>query len=165
MIIRKKIVILQNKKGTKSPFFVNIFVMEEAILSRLQTILPKGLFTVKVKTSKQNNNITVFMDGDYGVSIEDCGKVSRELENWLAKIPEVPDNFTLNVSSAGLSEPLVYLRQFKKNVNRNLSVHYEGNAYKGTLVYVDNEKIWLTGDKENHQAFYLSLVENAQINL
>ena len=53
-------------------------------------------------------------------------------------------DFSLQVMSAGLSEPLKLPRQYKKNVGRELEVTTEGGeVIKGELLEADEEKIVL----------------------
>lgn len=139
--------------------------MENTIFKKVETILPQDLYCIKVKVSKNNNNITVYLDGDYGVSIEDCGQISHQLKEWLDEKPEIPEDYTLNVSSAGLSEPLKWPRQYKKNVNRDLKIRVSEAEIKGRLIYADEKKIWLkTGKKENEE-FTINQIDNAIIDV
>lgn len=139
--------------------------MKEAITRYLISILPEDYFVLKVKISSNNHKIGVYLDGDYGVSIDDCGKVSRQLEEWLEEKPEVPEDYTLDISSAGLEEPLSYIRQLKKNVNRQLIIHEEATKYKGKLIYVDNEQFWLKPDKGETKAFLWNQIEKAKVDV
>jgi ribosome maturation factor RimP len=82
------------------------------------------------------NRISVFIDGDRGVSIEDCRKISRSLEE---RLNEGPGNFELSVSSPGLDRPLKFLRQYKKNIGRGMEiVTVNGEKVEGILLSVDD---------------------------
>ena len=64
---------------------------------------------------KPINNIKVFLDGDSGITIEKCVQVNRKLYRMLEEAAFFPaGDFSLEVSSAGLDEPLKSLRQYKK---------------------------------------------------
>jgi ribosome maturation factor RimP len=52
--------------------------------------------------------------GKGGVSVDQCAKVSRELEPWLDAHPEVPEWYVLEVSSPGLERPLNRLRDWER---------------------------------------------------
>ena len=72
------------------------------------------------------------MDGDDEVSLSDCIKISRVIEHNLDR--EVVD-FSLEVTSAGVGEPLFNRRQYLKNIGRKLKVEIPaGNNFQGTLV-------------------------------
>ncbi len=139
--------------------------MKEPITRYLNLVLPEDVFVVKIKVSSNFQKIGVYLDGDYGISIDDCVKISRRLEEWLEEKPEVPEDYTLNVSSAGLEEPLTSIRQLKKNVNRKLIVHEEGNKSKGKLIYVDNQRIWLKPDKGEAKGFFWKQIEKAKVDI
>lgn len=80
------------------------------------------------------NRISVFVDGDHGVTIEDCRKISRSLA---ARLNEGYENFELNVSSPGLDQPLKLYRQYKKNIGRGMEiVTVKGEKVEGILLNV-----------------------------
>ena len=70
-----------------------------------------SLYLIDLKI-KGNNEIVVIIDGDEGVSVQDCINVSRKVEHNLDREEE---DFSLEVMSAGATEPLVNKRQYKKN--------------------------------------------------
>lgn len=76
------------------------------------------LFLISLKISA-GNDIVVTLDGDQGVSLQDCLDASRAIENNLDREEE---DFSLQVMSGGLSEPLTNSRQFVKNMGRDLDV-------------------------------------------
>jgi ribosome maturation factor RimP len=79
-------------------------------------------FLVEVRI-RPTNNITVFLDGDKGISIERCVAYNRQLYKQIEETGLFPaDDFSLEVSSPGLDEPLKLLRQYKKNVGRKVEV-------------------------------------------
>jgi ribosome maturation factor RimP len=83
---------------------------------------------ISVSTS---NRIMVFIDGVNGVSIDDCVSVSRAIEHQLDRDTE---DFELEVSSAGLDQPLKVPRQFTKNLERNVVVTLsDGSKITGKL--------------------------------
>src|SRR5688572_21038174 len=74
------------------------------------------LFLVEVRI-KPTNNIKVFIDGDKGVSIEKLVHYNRRLYKQIEENNMYADgNFSLEVSSPGLDEPLKLHRQYLKNV-------------------------------------------------
>ncbi len=97
------------------------------------------LFLVDLKIGK-DNKISVFIDGDNGVTIQNCIDLSRKIESNFDR--EVED-FELSVFSSGVGEPLKLNRQYKKNIGRNIEVitNEEGEKVVGELLMVDEEKI------------------------
>jgi ribosome maturation factor RimP len=49
-----------------------------------------------------------------GVTVQDCARVSRGLEEWLDAAPELSERYTLEVSSPGVERPLVRRRDFER---------------------------------------------------
>ena len=94
----------------------------------------KDIYLVDLKISA-GNDVVVILDGDESLSIQDCLDASRAIEFNLDR-EEV--DFSLQVMSAGLSEPLKLPRQYKKNVGRELEVTTEEE-----LLEADEEKIVL----------------------
>ncbi|MDA8931144.1 ribosome assembly cofactor RimP [Flavobacteriaceae bacterium] len=88
------------------------------------------LIDFKVTTDKK---ISVVLDGDTGVTLQDCMNVSRAIEHNLDK--ETID-FGLDVASAGATTPLVMPRQYKKNLQRSLTVRTENEVVEGNLIQI-----------------------------
>jgi ribosome maturation factor RimP len=84
---------------------------------------------------KPTNNIKIFVDTDAGISIDNCIKVNRGLYKRIEEEGLFPEgDFSLEVSSPGIGEPLLLTRQYQKNVGRSLSVRLkEGQQLIGNL--------------------------------
>ncbi|WP_117882273.1 ribosome assembly cofactor RimP [Aureibaculum luteum] len=108
-------------------------LVEEAIQEN-----PK-LFLIDLKISP-DNTITIIVDGDEGVSIKECMRISRSVDSNLDR--ETTD-FSLEVSSPGLSEPFVNNRQYYKNLGKNLEVQTETDKFEGKLLEANDEAITL----------------------
>ena len=79
-------------------------------------------FLVEIRV-KPTNNVKLFLDGDQGVIIEKCISWNRALYKKIEEDNLFPNgDFSLEVSSPGLDEPLKLLRQYKKNVGRPVEV-------------------------------------------
>ena len=72
---------------------------------------------------KPINNIKVFIDGDQGVGIDKLVQYNRRLYRQLEEENFYPNgDFSLEVSSPGLEEPLKLHRQYLKNIGRFVEV-------------------------------------------
>src|SRR5215212_12272024 len=79
-------------------------------------------FLVEVRI-KPTNNIKVFIDADEGVILSDLIEYNRKLYKQLEESNLFPDgDFSLEVSSPGLDEPLKLFRQYRKNIGRYLDI-------------------------------------------
>ena len=120
----------------------------EAVIKRVEKEIQDILaanpehFLVEIKV-KPTNNIKVFIDGDKGVGIGDLAKYNRALYKELEEAALFPEgDFSLEVSSAGLGEPLKMHRQYVKNLNRFVEVtQLEGQKIEGMLTAVDETGI------------------------
>ena len=100
----------------------------------------EDLFLIDLKIST-GDDVTVILDGDKGVSVQDCLDASRAIE---FNMDREEHDFSLQVMSAGLSEPLAIPRQFKKNIGREIEVLLnDSTKIEGELAKVDEEKITL----------------------
>jgi ribosome maturation factor RimP len=80
------------------------------------------IFIVNLKL-KPTNNIKVFLDADGGLSIDKSAKVNRRLYALIEESGMFPDgDFSLEVSSPGVDEPLISVRQYRKNIGRTVAV-------------------------------------------
>lgn len=87
-----------------------------------------------------DNKIKVVLDGDNGVNLEDCIEISRAIEHNLDREEE---DFSLEVTSAGATSPLVIPRQYKKNLGRKIKVKTSNGEVEGNLVAATDEAITL----------------------
>ncbi|MFV0566645.1 MAG: ribosome assembly cofactor RimP [Flavobacteriaceae bacterium] len=91
--------------------------------------------------SVQNNaDIKVVIDGDKGVLVEDCMFISRAIEHNLDREEH---DFSLEVMSAGATQPLVNNRQYAKHIGRDLSVKTAAENFEGTLTQTAENTITL----------------------
>lgn len=87
-----------------------------------------------------DNTIKVVLDGDKGVTLQDCMDVSRAIEHNLDREEE---DFSLEVASAGATSPLKMPRQYTKNIGRELKVRTDSGELEGTLVQATENNITL----------------------
>jgi ribosome maturation factor RimP len=101
-----------------------------------------SLFLVEIRL-KPTNNIKVYIDGDQGVSIDKLTQFNRKLYRHLEEESMFPNgDFSLEVSSPGLDEPLKLHRQYQKNIGRSVEVlNKEGVKLEGKLLTVGEEDI------------------------
>lgn len=102
-------------------------------------------FVVDVIASFKSSpkKLLVILDGDKGITIDDCAEVSRKLSDALDKNNLVDGAFLLEVSTPGLDQPLKNKRQYVKNVGRNIKVKTKVNSVEGKLSNVLENSIEL----------------------
>lgn len=85
------------------------------------------------------NKILVEVDGDTGINLKECIRISRHVEHNLDREEE---DFSLEVTSVDIGKPLKVVRQYQKNIGRVLSVKTtDGEKIEGTLVSIDEDQI------------------------
>ena len=100
------------------------------------------LVNVDVSPGKGAKKLQVYLDGDQGISIDVCAEISRALSHRLDEEDLIDGKFTLEVSSPGLSQPLLLKRQYVKNVGRHVKVWLnDDKTVQGELLAVGNEQI------------------------
>lgn len=102
--------------------------------------LNNGVYIVELKINN-GNQIFLELDKEEGsIAIEDCISVSRNIEHNLDREEE---DFSLEVSSAGIDQPFRVLKQYKKNIGREVKVQTfeHGKQIEGVLKSADEEQI------------------------
>ena len=82
----------------------------------------ESIFLVELKVSS-SNQIEILIDSLQGISIKNCMSLSRHIEN---KLDREECDFSLQVASAGLSEPFKVFQQYKKSIGKNVNVFLKG---------------------------------------
>lgn len=96
------------------------------------------LFLIDLKINS-GNQILVTIDGDRSVSLEDCAAISRSVES---KLDREEEDFSIQVTSYGVTEPLKFSRQYKKNIGRKLKIKTkDSKKYKAKLTGADEDGI------------------------
>ena len=104
----------------------------ETVEKLLQRLLTDDIFLIEIKV-KPTNNIKIFLDADSGLGIEKCIRINRALYKQMEEMGMYPEgDFSLEVSSPGIGEPLKKHRQYVKNIGREVEV-------------VSNEDVTTTG--------------------
>ncbi len=91
-------------------------------------------FCVSVRI-KPTNNVKVFIDGDNGLAIEKCVRFNRKLYKLIEESGMYPEGeYSLELSSPGVDEPLKLNRQYTKNIGRNVEVVLTDDSVKEGLL-------------------------------
>ena len=99
-----------------------------------------SLFLVDL-TITETFKVTVTLDGDNGVNLQDCIDISRAIDNNLDREEQ---DYDLEVASAGVSTPLKMVRQYRKNIGRTLKVKTTTESIEAELEQVSDESIVLS---------------------
>ncbi|MBO9619345.1 MAG: ribosome assembly cofactor RimP [Niabella sp.] len=117
-----------------------IETIREKVVAQLTENPSHFLVDIRVKPT---NNFKVFIDGDKGVGIDDLVKYNRALYKQIEAEGYFPEgDFSLEVSSPGLDEPLKLHRQYIKNIGRDVEVTtLEGQKIEGKLLAANETEL------------------------
>ena len=98
---------------------------------------------------KPTNNVKVYLDADNGISIERLVQFNRRLYKEFEEEQVFPNNdFSLEISSPGLDEPLKLNRQYKKNIGRYVEVvQADGARAEGKLISAEDDRVIVEEEK------------------
>jgi ribosome maturation factor RimP len=122
---------------------------QSAALNHLESVIRTAFeegrcgdfFMVDLNVSPKKR-IVVYVDGDEGVSLESCTRISRALESILDEDPVLEGVYELEVSSPGVSRPLKFPRQYLKHKGRTLNITLaDGTKLEGQLTATGPESI------------------------
>jgi len=129
------------ERGLKVPSFYRKMlrnILEKELANCLKN--REDLFLIDLDIAL-GNSIKIIIDGDKGVSVDDCMYVSRFIEQ---SIDRDKHDFSLEVSSSGALTPLSSIRQYMKNIGRTLFVRTTNDTeYEAKLIDADSNQITL----------------------
>lgn len=137
----------ENERRGQSPLFYWIEMDIVRLIEQWasETLEGTSYFLVEVLQSKKGGLISVLIDGDEGVNIDECVRVNRYLSKKIDE--EIPDDFgafVVEVSSPGVDRPLKILRQYPQHIGRKLQFTLvDGQEKIGVLLAVEKELITL----------------------
>lgn len=138
---------------------------KEKVINLLNEALNENpsLFLIELKFLPENK-IYIEVDGDNGVSLKECIRINRGIENNLDREEE---DFSLEVTSPDVANPLKVQRQYLKNINRTLEVKLKDNSkVEGILKSVQDDLInleWKAREPKPIGKGKVTVVKNAAI--
>lgn len=110
-----------------------------------QNIDQESMFLVDIQI-RPSNIIVVEIDSDEGVCIDDCIALSKKIESQLDRDKE---DFELEVGSSGITTPFKVVRQYEKNIGKEVEVlTKKGIKLKGILKSCNDSQFIVTITKK-----------------
>ena len=106
---------------------LNLKVIEE-IKSLIEPIADAhDVFLIDVETRGERGSkvLEIFIDNIKGVTTAKCSDISREISEAMDKADLMKGKYYLNVSSPGLTRPLIFLKQYYKHIGRVVNLRYK----------------------------------------
>jgi ribosome maturation factor RimP len=149
-------------------------MMNEIAVKIKEFILPildrEGIHLVDLELRGYANNqvLSIFVDTDTGITLEQVANITREIEGILDLEDPIHGRYRLEVSSPGIDRPLTELWQFRKNIGRWLRVLYNDQNQKlektGLLKEIKEDRI-LLAEKKQELEIPLSQIIKAVIKI
>ena len=134
---------MKEGNADRSLLLLSDMSMEDQIEQRVNRLIgtEPDVFLVEVRI-KPTNNVKVFLDADNGISIDRLVQFNRRLYKEFEEEQVFPNNdFSLEISSPGLDEPLKLNRQYKKNIGRFVEVmQSDGAKTEGKLISAEERE-------------------------
>lgn len=111
------------------------------------------LVDVEYKKEGKNWFLRIYIDKEGGVTVDDCTRVSREIEDLIDVEEVVPSSYILEVSSPGLDRPLKREKDFlrfkgkRAHVTTYTPIH-EQKSFKGTIRDFQEDTLFLDIDSQ-----------------
>lgn len=126
------------------------------------------LVAVELQGAGGSSLLRLYIDGDKGVTIDDCALVSRQVSALLDVEDPITGDYTLEVSSPGIDRPLVEKAHFEKAIGERITVrsneHILGRRrFTGKLLGLSAETISIEVDGEIYEIVF-SMIEKAKLD-
>ena len=114
------------------------------------------LVDIVISAQKGPKKVLILLDGDEGINIDDCAKLSRKVGLIIEEEQIIEDAYRLEVSSPGLDHPIVLLRQYVKNIGRNVRITtIEGEQFEGVLIDANETEVFIEEDGVTKEFDYI----------
>lgn len=143
---------------------------EQAVFDLCEPVAASyGLELVQVQYRREGHGwvLRIMVDREGGVTVDECGSLSREVSDLLDVEDLIDASYNLEVSSPGLDRPLTKLADFDRFAGREINLRtvqpIEGRRnFKGILEGIQNEVVKLLVDGKNYELEW-SLVQKANL--
>lgn len=116
--------------------------IEKYIRTELDQLLEGTPYYLVEMLKQPNKKIEIFVDGENGIDLEKCTKISRYILQKIDEESGYERNFVIEVSSPGLDRPFNSLMQYKKNLNRKIEITLDdGKVFEAKLKALHDKEI------------------------
>jgi len=151
----------------------NIDELGDKIKKIIEPVINTGgieLYDIEFNRMRGKGLLRVFIEKEGGVTIEDCGRISREIEAVLDVEDPIPFSYVLEVSSPGLDRPLKKLEDFNRysgNMVRVTTLEPVENQtfFIGTITKVENDEISLLLPKDRQVIIPFKNISKARLEV
>ncbi len=122
------------------------------------------LVDVEYKKTGKTWSLRVFIDKNQGVTVNDCQRLSREIEDLIAIHELIADRYVLEVSSPGLDRPLKKETDFIRNKGKQVLVKTylpinNSKTNTGTIKDFSNDTLFLENKKKTFEILLSNIAQ------
>jgi len=122
------------------------------------------LVDVEYKKIGKNWTLRVLIDKNQGVTVFDCQKLSREIEDLIEIHELIKDHYVLEVSSPGLDRPLKKESDFIRNKGEKIQVNTyspinNSKINTGTIRDFSNSTLFLENKKDTLEIPLINIMQ------
>jgi len=123
---------------------------------------------VRIRGDRRQPIFEIFADTEPGITLNECEKLTRELQDRIDMDESFPGNYRLNVSSPGLEKPLIQDFEYQRNIGKQLIIklHCEAGVIEktGELRGFDNTNLQLLAGGVT-ETFKRSEIKEAKVKI
>lgn len=122
---------------------MELYTLKKLLEEKLEDVLRAlDAFIVDIEYDANTGKLRLFIDTDTGITAAQCATISRALLRSIQEDPDFQGISWLEVSSPGLDRPLKTIRQYQKNIGREVRVQlHQNREVEGTLLAVEENAI------------------------
>lgn len=127
------------------------------------------LYDLSLRSRPSGLSLTVFIDREGGVTLEDCARVSQELDAFLDRADLIRRSYILEVSSPGAERALRSQEDFSKSIGKKVRIIADQDGkikdVSGRVVEVGDDQIILLTDRDEKLIFEYDQIKRANLQL
>lgn len=132
-------------------------------IRKLVEALGFELYDIVYEKREEGPVLSVLIDHESGIDIDDCVKVSEAVSNYLDETDPIAESYSLEVTSAGAERPLRNHDEIRRAVGKTIYLETFDQQHEGTLLSLDEERLTLLST--NRQKVVILLAEVTLIRL
>ncbi|MBN2541012.1 MAG: ribosome maturation factor RimP [Bacilli bacterium] len=112
------------------------------------------LYDLEYKPKKTGSILTVYIDSDHDITLDDCVLVTNELNPYIDELDPIPGEYFLEVSSPGAEKELRDATSISRAVGRFVHIETYEQKMEGTLELFDGNDLTLRIKNKTHTIHY-----------
>ncbi len=139
---------------------------KQQVYSRIEEIVKAHGFVLVDLAFRGDHHlriIEVFIDGEKGITIDDCTGVSRSMNELIQAENLIEGNYRLDVSSPGVERPLKFLVQYGKHIGRKFEIEFKyGEEIKkliGKLTRIEDDNLFFMEKNSEYKINFSNIVK------